>query len=224
MTRLPIPIHVGSEPLDHWDDVEARQRQFAEEAAPWLQKQRRPAIASPTLDWAALGFEPRWVGFDTVDCAVALQPSVFSGHGADEFDRFRRGAEGRGETALVISPIGDVEDKPRSVLFQHDDSVSIGQSYTSVSSRPILAPWGFSNCRTSSGTARREFGGSSSELAAGRERCTSQDARVRVVVPHYRRRGRRGWRSSKVDATCCGATGIRGFDSQTFLTACTVQG
>ena len=137
MTRLPIPVHVGSEPLDHWDDIEARQRQFAEEAAPWLQKQRRPAIASPTLDWAALGFEPRWVGFDTADCAVALQPSVFSGHGADEFDRFRRGAESRGETALVISPIGDLEDKPRSVLFQHDDSVSIGQSYTSVSSRPI---------------------------------------------------------------------------------------
>jgi len=76
MTRLPIPVHVGSEPLDHWDDIEARQRQLAEQAAPWLQKQRRPAIASPTLDWAALGFEPRWVGFDTADCAVALQPSV----------------------------------------------------------------------------------------------------------------------------------------------------
>ncbi len=138
MTRLPIPVHVGSEPLDHWDDIEARQRQFAEEAAPWLQKHRRPAGASPTLDWAALGFEPRWVGFDTADCAVALQPSIFSGHGANEFDRFRRGAESRGETALVISPVGDLEDKPRSVLFQHDDSVSIGQSYTSVSSRPIM--------------------------------------------------------------------------------------
>jgi hypothetical protein len=64
VTRLPIPVHVGSEPLDHWDDIEARQRQFGEEAAPWLQKQRRPAIASPTLDWPALGFEPRWVGFE----------------------------------------------------------------------------------------------------------------------------------------------------------------
>jgi hypothetical protein len=56
MTQLPIPVHVGSEPLDHWDDIEARQRQFGEEAAPWLQKQRRPTIASATLDWAALGF------------------------------------------------------------------------------------------------------------------------------------------------------------------------
>jgi hypothetical protein len=50
MTRLPIPVHVGSEPLDHWDDIEARQRQFAEEAAPWLQKQRRPEpLVSVTL-------------------------------------------------------------------------------------------------------------------------------------------------------------------------------
>ncbi|MEU8021107.1 hypothetical protein AB0B88_02690 [Micromonospora haikouensis] len=137
MTQLPIPVHVGVKPPDHWDDIEARQRQFGEEAAPWLQEQRRPTIASATFAWAALGFEPRWVGFDTADCAVALQPSVYSGQGTDEFNRFRQGAEGRGETALVISPIGDLEDKPRSVLFQHDDSVSIGQSYTSVSSRPI---------------------------------------------------------------------------------------
>ncbi|MFY1597055.1 hypothetical protein [Micromonospora sp. WMMD737] len=137
MTQLPIPVHVGSEPLDHWDDIEARQRQFSEEAAPWLQEQRRPTIASATLDWLVLGFEPRWVGFDTADCAVALQPSVYSGQGADEFNRFRQGAESRGETALVISPIGDLEQKPRGALFQHDDSVSIGQSYTSVSSRPI---------------------------------------------------------------------------------------
>ncbi|GIJ29085.1 hypothetical protein Vqi01_42470 [Micromonospora qiuiae] len=137
MTQLPIPVHVGSEPLDYWDDIEARQHQLGEEAAPWLQKQRRPAIASATLDWAALGFEPRWVGFDTADCAVALQPSIYSGQGADELNRFRQGAESRGEIALVISLIGDPEEKPRGVLFQHDDSVSIGQSYTSVSSRPI---------------------------------------------------------------------------------------
>ncbi|MFY1656162.1 hypothetical protein [Micromonospora sp. WMMD1274] len=137
MTQLPIPVHVGSEPPDHWDDIESRQRQFGEEAAPRLQEQRRPTIASATLDWAAHGFEPRWVGFDTADCAVALQPSVYSGQGAEEFNRFRQGAESRGETALVISPIGDLEDKPRSALFQHDGSVSIGQTYTSVSSRPI---------------------------------------------------------------------------------------
>ena len=90
MTQLPIPIHVGSEPPEYWDDVEARQRQFGDEASPWLQKQRRLTVASPTVDWGGFGFEPRWVGFDTADCAAALQPSIFSGHGADEFDRFAR--------------------------------------------------------------------------------------------------------------------------------------
>jgi hypothetical protein len=138
MTQLPIPVHVGTEPPDHWDDVEARQRQYGDEATQWLHNQRRPPVASPILDWTGLGFEPRWVGFDTADCAVALHPSIYAGHGADEFKRFRRGVENRGEVALVISPIGDTEDKPRSVLVQHDDSVSIGgRSYTSITSRPI---------------------------------------------------------------------------------------
>src|SRR6516162_1331259 len=89
MKQLPIPVHVGSEPPESWDDVEARQREFGEDASPRLQEQRRPTVARPTLDWSALGFEPRWVGFDTPDCVAALQPSIFAGHGAEEFDRFR---------------------------------------------------------------------------------------------------------------------------------------
>lgn len=79
MTQLPIPVHVRSEPPAWWDDIEARQREFGEEASPWLQKKRRPTVASATLDWGALGFEPRWAGFDTADCVAALQPSIFSG-------------------------------------------------------------------------------------------------------------------------------------------------
>ena len=137
MTQLPIPVHVGSEPPSSWDDIEARQREFGDEASPSLQNQRRPAVASPSLDWEALGFEPRWVGFDTADCAAALQPSIYTGHGADEFDRFRQGAGSRGEISLVISPIGDLQDKPRSILVQHDDSISLGRIYTTISSRPI---------------------------------------------------------------------------------------
>ena len=78
MTQLPIPVHVGCEPSEHWDGIEARQKQYGEDAAPWLQKQRRPAIAKPDLDWSALGFEPRWVGSDTADCAAALEPAAHS--------------------------------------------------------------------------------------------------------------------------------------------------
>jgi hypothetical protein len=127
MSQIPIPVHVGSEPLAHWDDIEARQLEYGEEAAPWLQKQRRPAIASASLDWSALGFEPRWVGFDTADCAAALQPSIFSGQGANEFDRFRQGAASRDELALVISPVGQLggsDPLQRSVFSSNDGSVT----------------------------------------------------------------------------------------------------
>jgi hypothetical protein len=137
MTHLPIPVHVGSMPPESWDDIEARQREFGEDASPRLQEKRRPAVARATLDWSALGFEPRWVGFDTTDCVAALQPNIFAGHGADEFDRFRRGAESRGELALVISPIGDPDDQRRNVFGQHDDPVYLGRVDTSISSRPL---------------------------------------------------------------------------------------
>ena len=72
MTQLPIPVHVGSEPPEQWDDIEARQRKFGEDAAPWLRDKRRPAVASESLNWSGLGFEPRWIGFDAADCAAAL--------------------------------------------------------------------------------------------------------------------------------------------------------
>jgi hypothetical protein len=138
MTRLPIPVHVGSEPPDYWDDVEARQRLYAEEASQRLLDMRRPALASPEVDWDVLGFEPRWVGFNTADCVAALQPSIFSGHGADEFDRFRQGAASRGELALVISPIGSREAKATwNVFHGHDDSVSIGNLEGAIYGRPL---------------------------------------------------------------------------------------
>jgi hypothetical protein len=138
MTQLLIPVHVGSEPPEYWDDVEARQRQFGEEAAPWLQNQRRPMVASPTLDWDAFGFEPRWVGFDTSGCAIALQPSGYAGHGADEFDRFRQGADRRGEAALVISPmVTSKTGRAASSCSTTTPSLSLGRFYTSISSRPL---------------------------------------------------------------------------------------
>ena len=138
MTQLPIPVHVGSEPPGSWDDIEARQRGFGEDASPWLQRKRRPAVARAGLDWGALGFEPRWVGFDAADCAAALQPSTFAGQDDDEFTRFRLGAESRDEIALVISPIGrDPDDKSRNVFAQHDGSVYLGGVDTSISGRPL---------------------------------------------------------------------------------------
>jgi hypothetical protein len=42
-------------------------------------------------------------------CIAALQPSIFYCDGADEFERFLGAAERRGETALIVSTIGDLE-------------------------------------------------------------------------------------------------------------------
>jgi len=139
MTQLLIPVHVGSESLDHWEDIEAQQTQYGEDAGPYLRDERRPLVADRHLDWVTLGFEPRWVGFDAADCAAALQPSTLSRQSADEFERFRHGAYRRGEIALVISPIGSTERESRNVhrIFGPVDSVSVGRTYTSIDGRPI---------------------------------------------------------------------------------------
>jgi hypothetical protein len=34
MTQLPVPVHVGSEPPASWDDIEARQTEYGEDASP----------------------------------------------------------------------------------------------------------------------------------------------------------------------------------------------
>jgi hypothetical protein len=65
-------------------------------------------------------------------------PSVYSGQGADEFNRFRKRAESDGELALVISPVGQPDGgAPRSVLSQHDDSIHLGRIESSISSKPL---------------------------------------------------------------------------------------
>ena len=151
MSQRAVPVHVGSEPPAYWDDVEARQKKYGEDAAPALQEQRRPTIAAADVNFERIGFEPRWLESDTADCAVALHPSIFSGHGADEFARFRRGARSRGETALVISPIGEIEREPpanrvvRNIFGPSASHVSVGGAYTSVSGvllgpEPVVHP------------------------------------------------------------------------------------
>lgn len=118
MTQLPIPVHVGSETLDRWDEIEAAQQEAGDEAGPYLRNQRRPSIADPDLDWTGLGFDPRRIGSDTADCAAALRPGIFSNDGGDEFARFKQGAAARGELALAISPIGELEEEAVRGVYQ----------------------------------------------------------------------------------------------------------
>jgi hypothetical protein len=100
------------------------------------------------LDWQRHGLQPRWLTMETSDCAVALEPGHFAGRGDDERNRFLAGVAQRGELALLVSVIGDVDDdSPRSVLSRFDASVSLSDLYTSVcgrrlptGTRPTIAP------------------------------------------------------------------------------------
>jgi hypothetical protein len=77
---------------------------------------------------------------ETSDCAAALDPSIFHGHGADELERFLAGARGRQETALIIATIGDAEGSSGpSVLSRYDASVSLPGFHGAISGRRLPA-------------------------------------------------------------------------------------
>lgn len=110
-TVNPISVHVGS----------LRPAKPAPPPRSPDQFGRLPERPSPfadrDIDWSRFGLEPRWLGMDTADCAAAFDPSIFATRGADELARFRAGARNRGETAIVIATIGDVEDTATRSVF-----------------------------------------------------------------------------------------------------------
>jgi hypothetical protein len=128
-----VPVHVG-QPAPTQDHLAE-----AESARPtW--RQRRSKLVEPGIEWQKLGFDPRWLGMETSDCAAALDPSVFFGKGDDELQRFLAGARGRDETALVIATLGDVEsDTSRSVLSTYGASVSLPGLRGSINGRRLPA-------------------------------------------------------------------------------------
>lgn len=133
-----LQVHVGTQPPTYWANIEDQQRQIADEAAPWLRDLRRPDVASLAISWAKHGIEPAWVGSDSTACAAALDPNMFSGQGATEFDRFLAGAALRGEPGLVVSTIGKSEtDHVRNVFANTDDSVGITRFHMSITSAPL---------------------------------------------------------------------------------------
>ncbi len=100
-----------------------------------------PRLRVPAgLDWQKHGMQPRWLGMETSDCVLALEPGFFASHGADERDRFLAGARRPGELALVVSVIGDVnDDSSRSALTRFDSSVNLSNTFTSVNGRRLPA-------------------------------------------------------------------------------------
>ncbi|MEU7925121.1 hypothetical protein [Micromonospora sp. NPDC049107] len=90
------------------------------------------------LDWQGKGLQPRWLGMETGDCTVAIEPSRFHGQGADERNRFLAGARQRGELAVAVTTIGTVnDDATHHSLFSASASVHLGMQYTKVNGRRL---------------------------------------------------------------------------------------
>jgi len=138
-----VPVHIGlAEPGSAAAAPRPRHDRFAETPL-----QERSALTGTGIEWAKHGVQPRWLGQESWDCAVALEPGIFSSGGDDERKRFLAGAAERGETALLVSTIGDVnDDTPKRALSRSGASVllplldgSIGGPRLPVGARPALA-------------------------------------------------------------------------------------
>jgi len=107
-----VPIHVGH-PAPAAEAAPTGDRAGGA-GSRWMrgQRSRRSPFVDPGIEWQRHGFEPRWVGMETSDCAAALEPNIFRTGGESELERFMSGAAGRGETALIVATIGDAGDDP----------------------------------------------------------------------------------------------------------------
>jgi hypothetical protein len=135
-----VPVHIGQPAPIPEQVTEATARTDALGSGRPARHQRPFAPVDPGIEWQQHGVEPRWLEMETSDCAAALDPSIFHGHGADEFERFLAGTRSRQETALVIATIGEAEDSsPRSVLSRYDASVSLPGFQGAISGRRLPA-------------------------------------------------------------------------------------
>lgn len=132
-----VPVHVGQpEPgSDHEKQLRARAAVQQERMG-----RRSPILNLPGgLDWTKHNLRPRWLGMESSDCPVAIEPCEYhDDQGAEERRRFLAGAARRGETALLVTVIGDPNgDGIRNVFSNFDASVDVGGRYTSVTGRRL---------------------------------------------------------------------------------------
>jgi hypothetical protein len=121
-TEAPIPVHIGLRPSPPpAPPVIGMRNRFAE-----------PPQDAPLrgVDYAAHGFEPRWVGMESGDCGAALDPNRFHSQGVDEFNRFLEGVRVREEVAVIVATMGNAnDDRPRRLMATADASVSLGNGF-----------------------------------------------------------------------------------------------
>jgi hypothetical protein len=70
-------------------------------------------------------------------CAAALNPGIYHRDGARERDRYIAGAARRGETAVLVSTIGNADGTHRSPLSVYDASVFLSLESGSVCGRRL---------------------------------------------------------------------------------------
>ncbi|MFD7900569.1 hypothetical protein [Streptomyces sp. NPDC059743] len=126
-----VPVHIAVQDSAQMDEPDP-------EANDYVRDLFAASAKYAGISWTEQGAEPRWLDMDTSTCAAAINPSHFSGHGADEFDRFLPGAALRGEPALIIATMGtadDDNDRVRSVFgrpggrvdFRHFTGAIVGE-------------------------------------------------------------------------------------------------
>jgi hypothetical protein len=96
-------VHIGYHPPVRWEQLaegDVRAHEFLGGRG------LRPGLTSEQIHWESLGLTPRWLGEDSSNAIVAIEPSGFHNRGAKEWNRFLAGARSRGEIALVVSMIG----------------------------------------------------------------------------------------------------------------------
>ncbi|GAA4727603.1 hypothetical protein Prum_068420 [Phytohabitans rumicis] len=140
-----VSVHVGQpEPNSEQERMLLAELQHQRDVG---RRERAPRVPGD-LAWEKHGLQPRWLGMETSDCAVAIEPGHFHNRGDAERDRFLAGAARRGELALVVAVIGDADgDELQRSLFSHYASVSLADMFTRVSgrrlptgTRPEIAP------------------------------------------------------------------------------------
>ena len=122
MAQKTLDVHVAAWPPSRWDEIDEIRRGSNPNAFPNTQ---RPPITSEAIDWLAFDFVPRWVGDDSSEAVVALEPSMFHDRGAAEWRRFIAGTRARGELALAVSMVGDAEEPAYRSIFGPSASVTI---------------------------------------------------------------------------------------------------
>jgi hypothetical protein len=132
----PLDVHVGQRRPALVEDG-GRRPSLADVAAISRTGRARvvPLIATEDIDWDSFGLMPRWVGDDTTGAVAALEPSIFSGRGAQEWDRFVAGTHARGEVALAVAMLGSLNDDEEPVRSVFGPSASVyipGGMFTSV--------------------------------------------------------------------------------------------